>query len=92
MPASLTGDCCVPGADIGGILHKIENGLQMIVSYTIPPLVPVETPTCLYPGIAEPCSQIPLVNKHGRRFADATFPARVRAAVSVVRSAAVRVS
>jgi len=59
-----------PGAEIGGILHKMENGLHMIVSYTIPPLAPVETPTCLYPGIVEPCSQIPLVNKHGRRFAD----------------------
>jgi 3-oxosteroid 1-dehydrogenase len=36
MPASLTGDGLILGAEIGGILHKIENSLRVMLSYTIP--------------------------------------------------------
>jgi 3-oxosteroid 1-dehydrogenase len=74
MPASLTGDGLVLGAEIGGVLHKIENSLRVMLSYTIPPEMPGGTPTCVYAGIVELCSpHTMLVNKHGRRFADETF-------------------
>src|ERR1700731_4375357 len=73
-PASLTGDGLVLGAEIGGVLHKIENSLRVMLSYTIPPELPGGTPTCVYAGIVELCSpHTMLVNKHGRRFADETF-------------------
>src|ERR1700730_6594522 len=74
MPASLTGDGLVLGAEVGGILHKIENSLRVMLSYTIPPEIPGAKATCVYAGIVELCSQhTMLVNKHGMRFADETF-------------------
>src|SRR5438105_1827452 len=74
MPASLTGDGLVLGAEIGGVLHKIENSLRVMLSYTIPPKLPGGTPTCVYAGIVELCSpHTMLVNRHGLRFADETF-------------------
>ena len=73
-PASLTGDGLVLGAEIGGILHRIENSLRLMLSYTIPPERPGGTATCVYAGIVELCSPHTIVvNKYGRRFADETF-------------------
>jgi 3-oxosteroid 1-dehydrogenase len=73
-PASLTGDGLVLGAELGGILHRIENSLRVMLSYTIPPELLGGTATCVYAGIVELCSpHTLLVNKYGRRFADETF-------------------
>jgi 3-oxosteroid 1-dehydrogenase len=73
-PASLTGDGLVLGAEVGGILHKIENSLRVMLSYTIPPDAPGETATCVHAGIVELCSpHTMVVNRTGRRFADETF-------------------
>lgn len=74
MPASLTGDGLVFGAEIGGVLHKIENSLRVMLSYTIPSEQPDGTPTCVYAGIVELCSPHTIVvNRRGLRFADETF-------------------
>jgi 3-oxosteroid 1-dehydrogenase len=45
MPASLTGDGLVIGAEIGGIVHKVENSLRVMLSYTIPADTPGGAPT-----------------------------------------------
>jgi 3-oxosteroid 1-dehydrogenase len=73
-PAALTGDGIVLGAELGGIVHKIENSLRVMLSYTIPPQTPEGRAVCVYAGIVELCSpHTMLVNRHGRRFADETF-------------------
>lgn len=72
--ASLTGDGLVYGAEIGGILHKIENSLRVMLSYTIPPDEPGKPGLCVHAGIVELCSpHTMVVNKYGKRFADETF-------------------
>lgn len=74
MPASLTGDGLVLGAEIGGMLHKVENSLRVMLSYTIPSEAPGGPATSVHAGIVELCSpHTLLVNKYGRRFADETF-------------------
>ncbi len=74
IPASLTGDGLVLGAEIGGIVHRVENSLRVMLSYTVPPELPGEAPTSVHAGIVELCSpHTLLVNKYGRRFADETF-------------------
>jgi 3-oxosteroid 1-dehydrogenase len=72
--ASLTGDGLVYGAEIGGILHKIQNSLRVMLSYTIPPDEPGKPGLCVHAGIVELCSpHTMVVNKYGKRFADETF-------------------
>jgi 3-oxosteroid 1-dehydrogenase len=74
MPASLTGDGLLLGAEVGGIVHKIENSLRVMLAYTIPPQAPGGRPVCVYAGIVELCSPHTIVvNRYGRRFADETF-------------------
>lgn len=74
IPESLTGDGLVLGAEIGGIVHRIENSLRVMLSYTIPSEAPGEPATSVHAGIVELCSpHTLLVNKYGRRFADETF-------------------
>jgi 3-oxosteroid 1-dehydrogenase len=72
--ASLTGDGLVYAAEIGGILHKIQNSLRVMLSYTIPPDEPGRPGLCVHAGIVELCSpHTMVVNKYGKRFADETF-------------------
>jgi 3-oxosteroid 1-dehydrogenase len=72
--ASLTGDGLVLGAEIGGVLHKIQNSLRVMLSYTIPPEAPGQVGVCVHAGIVELCSpHTMVVNKYGNRFADETF-------------------
>jgi 3-oxosteroid 1-dehydrogenase len=74
IPQSLTGDGLVLGAEIGGIVHKVENSLRVMLSYTIPAEAPGGTVTSVHAGIVELCSpHTLLVNRRGRRFADETF-------------------
>ena len=74
IPQSLTGDGLVLGAEIGGIVHKVENSLRVMLSYTIPAEIPGGTATSVHAGIVELCSpHTLLVNRHGSRFADETF-------------------
>jgi 3-oxosteroid 1-dehydrogenase len=73
-PASLTGDGLVLGAEVGGIVHKIENSLRVMLAYTLPSETPGGTATCVYAGIVELCSpHTMVVNRSGLRFADETF-------------------
>jgi 3-oxosteroid 1-dehydrogenase len=74
IPHSLTGDGLVLGAEIGGIVHKVENSLRVMLSYTIPAEIPGGTATSVHAGIVELCSpHTLLVNRYGSRFADETF-------------------
>ena len=74
IPQSLTGDGLVLGAEIGGIVHKVENSLRVMLSYAIPAEAPGGTATSVHAGIVELCSpHTLLVNRDGRRFADETF-------------------
>src|SRR6266545_4616891 len=72
--ASLTGDGLVMGAEIGGVLYKIQNSLRVMLSYTIPPDEPGKPGVCVHAGIVELCSpHTMVVNRYGKRFADETF-------------------
>jgi 3-oxosteroid 1-dehydrogenase len=74
MPASLTGDGLVLAAEVGGIVHKIENNLLVMLAYIVPSEVPGGKPTCVHAGIVELCSPHTIVvNRSGKRFADETF-------------------
>jgi 3-oxosteroid 1-dehydrogenase len=74
MPASLTGDGIVLGAEIGGMVHKVENSLRVMLSYTVPSESAGEPSASVHAGIVELCSpHTLLVNKYGKRFADETF-------------------
>ena len=48
---SLNSFVTMDGAEIGGILHKIQNSLRVMLSYTIPPDEPGKPGLCVHAGI-----------------------------------------
>lgn len=74
LPASLTGDGLLLGGEAGGIVHKTENSLLVMLAYITPPDTPGGRTICVRAGIVELCSpHTIMVNKYDRRFADETF-------------------
>jgi 3-oxosteroid 1-dehydrogenase len=74
VPDSMTGDAILFGAEIGAVVHRVDNSLRVMLAYTIPSDEPGKLPLCVHAGIVELCSpHTLLVNRAGRRFADETF-------------------
>lgn len=73
-PSSLTGDGLTLGAELGGIIHRIQNGLFIMLGYTVAPDEPAKPPVHCHAGIVELFSPHTLVvNKAGKRFGDESF-------------------
>jgi len=77
IPESLTGDGLVLGAEIGGIVHKVEKqfaGHAVLHDPGRSAEAPSDGATSVHAGIVELCSpHTLLVSRYGRRFADETF-------------------
>jgi 3-oxosteroid 1-dehydrogenase len=73
-PESLTGDGLVLGAEVGGIVHRIQNSLFIMLGYTVPSANPGKPPVSCRAGIVELfCPHTLIVNRAGKRFADESF-------------------
>ena len=73
-PTSLTGDGLVLAAEIGAVIHRIENCLSIMLGYTVPAETPGQPPTSCRAGIVELLSpHTLLINRRGVRFADESF-------------------
>ena len=74
VPESMTGDAILFGAELGAVVHRVDNSLRVMLAYTIPLDEPGKLPLCVHAGIVELCSpHTLLVNRAGQRFADETF-------------------
>jgi 3-oxosteroid 1-dehydrogenase len=73
-PESLTGDGLVLGAEVGAIIHRIQNSLFLMLGYTVPSTVPGRPPVSCRASIVELfCPHTLIVNRAGNRFADESF-------------------
>jgi len=73
-PQSLTGDGLVLGAEVGGIIHRIQNSLFLMLGYTVPSTEPGKLPVSCRASIVELfCPHTLIVNRAGKRFADESF-------------------
>ena len=73
-PESLTGDGLVLGAEVGAIIHRIQNSLFLMLGYTVPSTEPGRPPVSCRAGIVELfCPHTLIVNRAGKRFADESF-------------------
>ena len=73
-PESLTGDGLILGAEVGAIIHRIQNSLFLMLGYTVPSAEPGKPPVSCRASIVELFSPHTLVvNRAGRRFADESF-------------------
>jgi 3-oxosteroid 1-dehydrogenase len=73
-PESLTGDGLTLGAEVGAIVHRIQNSLFIMLGYTVPSAEPGKPPVSCRAGIVELfCPHTLIVNRAGRRFADESF-------------------
>jgi glycine/D-amino acid oxidase-like deaminating enzyme len=72
-PTSLTGDGLVLAAELGAVIHRVENCLSIMLGYTVP-AADGGVPTSCRAGIVELLSpHTLLVNRYGRRFVDESF-------------------
>ena len=84
-PESLTGDGLVLGAEVGGVIQRIQNSLFIMLGYTVPSAEPGRPPVSCRAGIVELfCPHTLIVNRAGRRFADESLLPGHRAEVSPV--------
>ena len=73
-PVSLTGDGLVLGAELGAVVHRIQNCLSVMLGYTIPSATESEPPASCRASIVELFSpHTLLVNHHAERFADESY-------------------
>ncbi len=73
-PELLTGDGLVLGAEVGGVIQRIQNSLFIMLGYTVPSAEPGRPPVSCRAGIVELfCPHTLIVNRAGRRFADESF-------------------
>jgi 3-oxosteroid 1-dehydrogenase len=73
-PESLTGDGLVLGAEVGAIIHRIQNSLFLMLGYTVPSTEPGRPPVSCRASIVELfCPHTLIVNRAGNRFADESF-------------------
>ena len=73
-PVSLTGDGLVLGAELGAVVHRIQNCLSVMLGYTIPSATEGEPPSSCRASIVELFSpHTLLVNHHAERFADESY-------------------
>jgi 3-oxosteroid 1-dehydrogenase len=72
-PTSLTGDGLVLAAELGAVVHRVENCLSIMLGYTVP-AANGGPPTSCRAGIVELLSpHTLLVNRAGKRFVDESF-------------------
>jgi 3-oxosteroid 1-dehydrogenase len=73
-PESLTGDGLMLGAEIGAIIHRIQNSLFLMLGYMVPSIEPGKPPVSCRASIVELfCPHTLIVNRAGKRFADESF-------------------
>src|SRR5262249_55240541 len=73
-PESLTGDGLVLGAEVGAIIHRIQNSLFLMLGYMVPSAELGKPPVSCRASIVELfCPHTLIVNRAGRRFADESF-------------------
>ena len=73
-PESLTGDGLILGAELGAIIHRIQNSLYLMLGYMVPSSEPGRPPVSCRAGIVELfCPHTLIVNRAGCRFADEFF-------------------
>ena len=73
-PELLTGDGLVLGAEVGAIIHRIQNSLFVMLGYTVPSTEPGRPPVSCRASIVELfCPHTLIVNRAGKRFADEFF-------------------
>src|SRR3981081_3476131 len=73
-PESLTGDGLMLGAEVGAIIHRIQNSLFLMLGSPGPAVDPGRPPVSCRASIVELfCPHTLIVNRAGNRFADESF-------------------
>lgn len=73
-PPTLTGDGLIMAAEIGAAIRRLQNNLNLMLGFTLPPEEPGRDPVRCMAGISEMCSPHTIVvNRAGQRFADESY-------------------